>query len=226
MSQETAYWCRIGTTMGPTRPATVWDPEKNKYVPVLDAAGARRQERIPQTGMIGDNASMLRKAPMHTRAVYAMRPDGNWVWRNYTPSAAAPLRPEDVSRVHGEMNRDGWIREGCCPIRETYAGLNRRKLVSAECGPSARPCDEGVLGVRDSEGNRIPPCPHVVAEQAARRAGRRAQNSQAEDAHRKIEDKQLEAIREGNDVNRELAAAIRAQAEVMATAREEPKAKK
>ncbi len=71
-------------------------------------------------------------------------------------------------------------------------------------------CSEDELGV-DSSGRPMPPCPHFLAERAARQAKQRGAYDREVLAGRTAEAEQLDAVKGSAAATSELAAAIRAQ---------------
>ena len=206
MAREACLWLKAGASTGPQRRPLVWDEKRGRYTK------SALVERVPQVGFHGSDITSLRPGKLSSRAIFALRDDGNVVPVALTPSAAAEATDYDRERARRRNRGLGWIEVGTCPIREAYGGpgFKRSTLLSDECKPGATACAEGDLGVDDT-GRPMPPCPHYLAELKARQGARRSENEREREAYATAEEKQLEAMKDGADATRALAAAILAQ---------------
>lgn len=210
MAKEACLWLKAGVNTGPQRRADVWDPERKRWTKAVGFDGQPRMERLPQVGFHGNDIENMRKGKLSDRAVEVLTMHGDIVWKNLTPSAAAEATDHDRHRVRREANSKGWIYVGECPIRAVHSGLRRNTLISDACKPDAAMCNEGDVGM-DSSGRPQQPCPHFLAEHAARVAKQRGGWEREQLANRTAEQAQLEAVKEQSAATNALAEAIRAQ---------------
>lgn len=220
-NREACLWLKAGASTGPTRRASVWDESSNRWIKAVGYDGLARMERVPQVGYHGTDITNLRAGKLTNRAVYVLRTDGVEAWIPMTPAGAAESTDYDREKIRRRCNALGWIMSGHCPLRDAATGLGRRHLISTECNdPGARMCGEHEIGV-DGDGRPMPPCRHYLAEKKARAAKQLAARDREVEAHKDTEAKQLDAVREGVEANRELAAAIREQVAAMTPAAQE-----
>lgn len=202
-TDEACNWMKAGASTGPQRRGMIWDRARNRWVK------SPHLERLPQVGFHGDSLKSMRPSKPSSRWIDVMKKDGNVVHDPITPAAAAEASDDDIARAHRKYRDKGWIRVGCCPVREVVAGrLRQRDLISKDCAPGAKLCEEDELGT-DSEGRLMPPCPHYLAELDARQALQRDQYQKEVVAHRTAEEKQLAAQAASTNATIQLAEAIR-----------------
>lgn len=211
-NREGCLWLKAEANGGPQRRGEVWDASRNRWTKVVGFDGQPRNERLPQVGFHGTDITNLRPAKRSDRAVRVLTAQGDVVWKSLTPAAAAEANDMDRHRVRREANAKGWIYVGECPIRAVHGGLRRSSLISDACKPDAAMCSEADLGV-DSTGRPMPPCPHFIAEERARKAKQRGVYDREIEAGKDASAQQVDAIKDGAEATRALAAAILAQQE-------------
>ncbi len=206
-------WAKKGLIQ--QRKARVWDPSVKEWInPINDETGAPVMERVPATGKVGlvrvvaDIEGL--KPQREPRSIPYLRADGH-VTNNVIRAAAASQPGTDNSFAMytiAKAKHEGWIQVGTCPIDEVQRGNIRAqsiadKGVRAAVDKHEVPCARSSLGVMNPSN---PPCPHFIAEEAARKERRGTLEAKREVARKSVADiqaeKQTEAIRDFVDVQR------------------------
>jgi hypothetical protein len=176
---------------GKRRPARGWD-EHGRPIRLVDDLGRPLFERVPAKGMVGRDITNMREMS-EPRSIEYLRTDGHIVNAITSPASAVPNGGEFTEDRQRKYASKGWIPVGSCPLRETFKGaigISRGHLISLGkgIGTNDAPCPDGSFG-RD-----LPPCKHMVAEMAARRDRRAAENRAQLAAHADPQQKQTEAV--------------------------------
>lgn len=151
-----------------------------------DETGQRLYEKIPQRGHVGgdaDNPIVSR----HARWVHVLRHDGHAV-RMVMTCAAADF---DMASLWTQERRAkarhfGWILVGHCPLALVLTGEIQKGQLLAKDIRNQPPCAHGTYGENK-------PCPHYLAEEAARKELQKKKTAQAEKVNRSEADKLVAA---------------------------------
>lgn len=147
--------------------------------------GERITERFPQRGHAGDYEDR-RRAP-GTRFVRLIDHYGHEIFHTLT-NAAAHLDPTAPYGQHmmSKARAHGWFQPGACPCALLSTGeMTKHHLVSEEVR-KGQACKPGTYSYEA-------PCPHSLAETAARRAKNAAVQAQREATMKDSGTKHLEA---------------------------------
>jgi hypothetical protein len=150
-----------------TQRAQKWNQDTQQLEPVINPeTGEPVMEKIPQRAHDGD--SDPRKPVMvHATWIHYLRHDGHCTRVKIT-NAAADL---DTDQLNGKYHRAkarhyGWIPLSACPCAMRVAGQIAAAQLRSEEARTGSPCAPGTH-------SEMRPCPHVLAEEAARKEARR-----------------------------------------------------
>lgn len=128
--------------------------------------GKRIKEKIPQTGHIGTHEAYQKAAVRRFHEV--VRHDGHMVFSVLTNGAAhLDVHGPYGQYIVGKRRSLGWFGMGECPCALVAANNFGVECLVDEKNRGARPCEPGTYSAAQ-------PCPHAVAEIAARRAAHNA----------------------------------------------------
>lgn len=180
---------------GQFRRARVWNATAKEWTtPVYEKghprAGRPLVERIPGSGYDGPPTAVT---PMKRRRFIEMlRHDGHMVFVPIT-NAAAHMPDSDVScetdrRLKGKYF--AWIERGHCPAALLLGNQIPAEQFRADTRGWTSQCNQRDLGEKN------PPCPHFLAEQAARIAQRADETAEIESKYASEAEKHTAAIRD------------------------------
>lgn len=139
---------------------TTEDPERERRT--IRAVAGRKPivEKLPQIGHVGDYDNKQRAKG--TRFVFMIRHEGHEIPMCLT-NAAAHLDPSTGygNYMRGKARALGWYPSGACPSRLFRMGELTLDQLASEEARTGTPCEPQMS-------NRKRPCPHDVAERAAR----------------------------------------------------------
>lgn len=177
-------WAKRGR-IGAQRPARQW--LDGKLVPVEDEYGRPVVERFPVAGRVGlvrqvEDIETTKPQPQPRFITFmkdGTKGGGAIVFCPITAAAASDPQQDksfEIS-VRQKARENGWIQTGRCPIDVAMSGdiIGRGKMLEApenrEAFKRHDRCDPSAVG-RDK-----PPCKHWIAEEAARKAVRVADDA-------------------------------------------------
>lgn len=168
-------------------PARRWNPDSGKMEDAFDEeTGERLYEKIPQRGHVAgdyDNPVPSR----YNRWLHVLRHDGHVV-RVPVTGAAADF---DTSQLTTQERRAkarhfGWILVGSCPLALVETGeIQPGQLIAKNIRKEAM-CKQGSYGPEQ-------PCPHYLAEEAARKERQKKETVKREKVHQSEADKLVSA---------------------------------
>lgn len=124
--------------------------------------GVKVTERFPQRGHAGDYEDRRRAAG--TRFIIVVDHYGHSIAMTLTNAAAHLDHTAPFGQyMMGKARAHGWFQPGACPCALLATGELTRDLVQSDEVRKGQPCKPGTYSFEA-------PCPHSVAEQAARRA--------------------------------------------------------
>ncbi len=191
MASDPVMWVK-SQHKGAFRVPAVWDEKKGRYVRPVDDFDRPLVERVPAKGYIGNDLTNMRPMPGN-RSITMVRHDGHIVDIPLSTGASVAVRDNEYKSDRLRKARYlGWFAVGCCPLAETYRGLKKQHLLAKEAR-EGEPCKDHEVGT-DETGQRLPPCPHWLAEVAARRARKVAENRKENASYRDEDAKRTEAL--------------------------------
>ena len=179
-------WAQRGR-IAALRPARKW--VDGKLVTVTDELGRPLMERLPAAGRVGvvrqvediEATKPQRQPRFLTFMKDGPKGGGAVVFAPITGAAAAEPGTDQSFEldIRQKARRNGWIQVGRCPIDAAMSGdlLGREKMLEApenrEAFKRSDRCNPSTVGPNK------PPCPHWIAEEAARKATREKLNKKS-----------------------------------------------
>lgn len=153
---------------------------------LIISGGQSVRIRHPQAGHQGDYDAVIRMRGEGYRYITIVKSDGSTVFYALTNGAADMNPNSEYAQDRKQKARFfGWFRLGQCPVALLGAGeLNQEHFADSSL-LSAQACQPGTHSLEK-------PCPHALAEIAARRAKHAARESESAEA---FADKQAAAQR-------------------------------
>lgn len=180
-------WAQRGR-IGAQRPAMKW--VDGKRVPVTDDMGRPMVERFPASGTVGvvrqvEDIENTRKQAQPRYLTFmkdGTKGGGHIAFCPITAAAASDPQTDKSFEIdiRQRARANGWIQVGRCPIDVAMSGdiIGRGKMLEAPENRAAfernERCDPNTLG------SNKPPCPHWIAEEAARKNVRTVDAAKAE----------------------------------------------
>lgn len=149
-----------------TQKAQRWNPATAQFEPIIDSmTGQPVIEKIPQRAHDGDSEPRKPTMVGATWITY-LRHDGHVVRVKLTTAAADLDADQLTAKYHRTKAKHfGWIPYSACPCAMRVAGQIATTQLQSEEARTGQPCTPG-------SHTELRPCPHVLAEEAIRKAVR------------------------------------------------------
>ncbi|HUR48207.1 MAG TPA: hypothetical protein VMY88_01570 [Acidimicrobiales bacterium] len=168
-------------------PARRWNPEAGAMEEAFDDdTGQPVYEKIPQRGHVAGDYDNPVPSP-HARWLHVLRHDGHVVRVPLTCAAADLDGAQLTSQERRAKARHfGWIPVGSCPLAMVETGELKAGQLIAKAIRGQEMCKHGSYGPNK-------PCPHYIAEEAARKELQKKATAKREKAHQSEADKLVAA---------------------------------